>query len=47
MLDIISYYLMMTEDEDTESYKDYIDWWFTPSKKVFIENAIELLKDND
>ena len=47
MLDIISDYLMMTEDEDSESYKEYIDWWFTPSKKDFIENTIELFKDND
>ena len=47
MLDIIADYLMMTEDEDSESYREYIDWWFSPSKKDFIENTIELFKDND
>ena len=47
MLDIIADYLMMTEGENSQSYRKYIDWWFTPSKKDFIENTIELFKDND
>ena len=47
MLDIIAGYLMMTEDEDRESHEQYLNDWFTYSKKDFIEHSIELFKQND
>ena len=47
MLDIIAGYLMMTDDEDRGSYEQYVNDWFTYSKKDFIEHSIELFKQND
>ena len=47
MLEMIADYLMMTEDEDCESYREYLDYWFSSSREDFIAKSIELFKQND
>ena len=47
MLEMIAEYLMMTEDEDCESYREYLDYWFASSREDFIAKSIELFKQND
>ena len=44
---MIADYLMMTEDEDCESYREYLDYWFASSREDFIAKSIELFKQND